>query len=187
MSDCPFKSGRIPGGWDIAGAFEMPTLSSAHPAATQRSRPRPTWRTTTLGPFPEAGVLPSVPAGHPLRLHRAVGGFSGRNAAAPLPRPRASQPDSRVGEQQHPARGEKRRRRRRRSGAQPMLQIQTHRRAGLLREGLAAGWCELVNRGNRGLFGWMAVWWEHLRVNGRVWGWWRRAHLPARSFPTGLL
>lgn len=88
-----------------------------------------------MGPFPEAGVLPSVPASHPLRLHRDVGGFSGRNAAAPLPRPRASQPDTRVGEQQHPAGGEKRRRR---SGAQPLLQIQTHRRAALFREGLAA-------------------------------------------------
>lgn len=88
-----------------------------------------------MGPLPEAGFLPPVPAGHPLRLHRAVDGFSDRNTAAPLPHPRASQPDNHVGEQQHPAGGEKRRGR---AGAQPLLQIQAHRPAGFLRAGFAA-------------------------------------------------
>lgn len=88
-----------------------------------------------MGPLPEGGFLPPVPAGHPRRLHRVVDGFSGRNAAAPLPRPRASQPDTRVGEQQHPAGGEKRRRR---AGAQLLLQIQTRRRAAFFRQWLAA-------------------------------------------------
>lgn len=35
MSDCPFKSETIPGGWDIASAFAMPILSSVRPASTR--------------------------------------------------------------------------------------------------------------------------------------------------------
>lgn len=122
----PFKSGIIPGGWDISSAFEMPNVkcASSHPPSRgHHDGLRLCHRLPRgMGPFPEAGVLPPVPAGHPLRLHRAVGGLSGRSAAPPLPRPPASQPDTRVGEQQHPAGGEERRRR---SRAQPLLQIQT--------------------------------------------------------------
>lgn len=88
-----------------------------------------------MGPLPEAGVLPPVPSDHHLRLHRNVDGFSGRNAAPPLPHPRASQPDTRVGEQQHSAGGGKRRRR---SAAQPLLQVQTYRLAAFFPERLAA-------------------------------------------------
>lgn len=182
---CPFKSGIIPGGWDISSAFEMLTVKSASshpPSRGHHDGLRLCHRLPRgMGPFPEAGVLPPVPAGHPLRLHRAVGGLSGRHAAPPLPRPPASQPDTRVGEQQHPAGGEKRRRRRR-SRAQPLLQIQTCWCAAFFRDGLAACWCQLVYSCNRGLFGRVAVWSEHLRIDSGDWGLWMCAHW---CFPNG--
>lgn len=48
MSDCSFK--REVGGWDIASAFENPTLNSVRPASTRWTQPRPTWLTTTPPP-----------------------------------------------------------------------------------------------------------------------------------------
>lgn len=139
LSGGPFKSGIIPSGWDIASAFEINTVKSSSPHRPSRGQHdglRLCHRLPgRMGPFPEAGVLPPVPAGHPLRLHLTVRGLSGRQPAPPLPRPPASQPDTRVGEQQHPAGGEKRRRR---SAAQLLLQIQTYRGAALFRQGLAA-------------------------------------------------
>lgn len=140
LSGCPFKSGIIPSGWDVTSAFEMNTVKSSSPHRPSRGQHdglRLRHRLPGgMGPFPEAGLLPPVPAGHPLRLHRTVRGLSGWQPAPPLSRSPASQPDTRVGEQQHPAGGEKRRRRR--SGAQLLLQIQTYRGAAFFRQGLAA-------------------------------------------------
>lgn len=136
---CPFKSGIIPSGWDVTSAFEINTVKSSSPYRSSRGQHdglRLRHRLPGgMGPFPEAGLLPPVPAGHPLRLHRTVRGLSGRQPAPPLPRSPSSQPDTRVGEQQHPAGGEKRRRR---TGAQLLLQIQTYRGAAFFRQGLAA-------------------------------------------------
>lgn len=38
MSDCPFKGGIIPGGWDKASAFDIPTTLCALRPLSESSR-----------------------------------------------------------------------------------------------------------------------------------------------------